>query len=123
MMCAKKKNPTIYDVAEYSGTSIYTVSRVLNSPDKVSAEMRHKVIVAIDALGFVLKAEARARTMRLDGRIRKDGLTAFTLLAGPKIVPASTCWQINRSYFFNIFIRIKLGAAQGLRFTHYKFSE
>lgn len=68
-MCAKKKNPTIYDVAEYSGTSISTISRVLNSPDKVSAETRHKVFVAIDALGFVPKAEARARALRLNGRI------------------------------------------------------
>jgi DNA-binding LacI/PurR family transcriptional regulator len=68
-MCAKKKNPTIYDVAEYSGTSISTISRVLNSPDRVSSETRQKVIVAIDALGFVPKAEARARALRLNGRI------------------------------------------------------
>jgi DNA-binding LacI/PurR family transcriptional regulator len=69
MMCAEKKSPTIYDVAEYSGTSISTVSRVLNSPDKVSVETRHRVIAAIDALGFVPKAEARARALRLNGRI------------------------------------------------------
>lgn len=68
-MCAIKKNPTIYDVAEYSGTSISTVSRVLNSPDKVSAETRHKIFTAIDALGFVPKAEARARALRQNGRI------------------------------------------------------
>jgi DNA-binding LacI/PurR family transcriptional regulator len=69
MMGAKKKNPTIYDVAEYSGTSISTVSRVVNSPDKVSVETRHRVLAAIDALGFVPKAEARARALRLNGRI------------------------------------------------------
>jgi DNA-binding LacI/PurR family transcriptional regulator len=63
------KNPTIYDVAKYSGTSISTVSRVLNSPDKVNVETRQKVFVAIDALGFVPKAEARARALRLNGRI------------------------------------------------------
>jgi LacI family transcriptional regulator len=68
-MCAKKKNPTIYDVAEYSGTSISTVSRVLNSPDKVRAETRQKVVAAIDALGFIPKAEARARALRQNGRI------------------------------------------------------
>jgi DNA-binding LacI/PurR family transcriptional regulator len=63
------KNPTIYDVAEHAGTSISTVSRVLNSPDKVSAGTRHKVFAAIDALGFVPKAEARARAMRQNNRI------------------------------------------------------
>ena len=63
------KKPTIYDVAEYSGTSISTVSRVLNSPDKVSVETRQKVFEAIDALDFVPKAEARARAMRQNGRI------------------------------------------------------
>jgi len=68
-MCARKKDPTIYDVAEYSGTSISTVSRVLNSPDKVSVETRHRVFAAIDALGFMPKAEARARALRLNGRI------------------------------------------------------
>lgn len=68
-MDGKKKKPTIYDVAEYSGTSISTISRVLNSPDKVSVETRHKVFAAIDTLGFVPKAEARARALRLNGRI------------------------------------------------------
>lgn len=68
-MCANKKNPTIYDVAEYSGSSISTVSRVLNSPDRVSAETRRRVLGAIDALGFVPKAEARARALRLNRRI------------------------------------------------------
>jgi DNA-binding LacI/PurR family transcriptional regulator len=63
------KNPTIYDVAEYSGTSISTVSRVLNSPDKVSVETRQKVLAAIDVLEFVPKAEARARALRHNGRI------------------------------------------------------
>jgi DNA-binding LacI/PurR family transcriptional regulator len=69
MMYGKKKNPTIYDVAEYSGTSISTVSRVLNSPDKVSTKTRQNVFKAIDSLGFVPKAEARARALRLNGRI------------------------------------------------------
>jgi DNA-binding LacI/PurR family transcriptional regulator len=68
-MCAIKKNPTIYDVAEYSGTSISTVSRVLNTPNKVNVSTRHKVFNAIDALGFVPKAEARARALRQNGRI------------------------------------------------------
>ncbi len=68
-MTLTKKNPTIYDVAELSGVSISTISRVLNSPDKVNVETRQKVMDAIDTLGFVPKAEARARALRQTGRI------------------------------------------------------
>lgn len=63
------KTPTIYDVAKRAGVSITTVSRILNTPDKVNSETRKKVITAIDELGFVPKAEARARAMKHTGRI------------------------------------------------------
>jgi LacI family transcriptional regulator len=63
------KKPTIYDVAEVSGVSISTISRVLNSPDKVNTKTRKRVMSAIDQLGFVPKAEARARAMRSTNRI------------------------------------------------------
>lgn len=63
------KNPTIYDVAEQAGVSITTVSRMLNAPDKVNPETRSRILGAIDDLGFVPKAEARARALRLTGRI------------------------------------------------------
>lgn len=64
-----KTLPTIYDVARASGVSIATVSRVLNDPHKVNEETRSVVLSAIDRLGFVPKAEARARAMRSTGRI------------------------------------------------------
>lgn len=63
------KKPTIYDVAKRAGVSITTVSRILNTPDKVNSETRERVLTAIDALGFVPKAEARARAMQHTGRI------------------------------------------------------
>ncbi len=54
---------TIYDVARKAEVSISTVSRVLNSPSQVHEATRARVLAAIDALGFVPKAEAvdRAR--------------------------------------------------------------
>jgi DNA-binding LacI/PurR family transcriptional regulator len=64
-----KKNPTIYDVAERSGSSISTISRVLNSPDKVNVITRQRILAAIDELGFIPKADARARALRQTGRI------------------------------------------------------
>lgn len=68
-MANKKKTPTIYDVAEYSGISISTISRVLNNPEKVNPETRAIVLDAIDKLGFVPKAEARARALSRTNRI------------------------------------------------------
>lgn len=68
-MANKKKNPTIYDVADYSGISISTISRVLNNPEKVNSGTRAQVLDAIDKLGFVPKAEARARALSKTNRI------------------------------------------------------
>jgi DNA-binding LacI/PurR family transcriptional regulator len=65
----KNSPPTIYDVAELAGVSIATVSRVLNSSDRVSQTSRQKVMAAIDQLSFVPKAEARAHAMQNTGRI------------------------------------------------------
>lgn len=64
-----KVSPTIYDVARAVGVSIATVSRVLNEPHKVNGETRAAVLAAIDRLGYVPKAEARARAMQQNRRI------------------------------------------------------
>ncbi|MBK8020831.1 MAG: LacI family DNA-binding transcriptional regulator [Chloroflexi bacterium] len=69
MNTEKPLQPTIYDVAEMSGVSIATVSRVLNAPERVSERSRRLVMDAIDRLGFVPKAEARARVLQSTGRI------------------------------------------------------
>jgi DNA-binding LacI/PurR family transcriptional regulator len=68
-MSPTNKHPTIYDVAELAGVSITTISRVMNAPNKVNKETRTKVFEAIDKLGFVPKAEARARALQQSGRI------------------------------------------------------
>ena len=60
---------TAYDVAKKAKVSITTVSRVLNSSGKVSEATRKRVFSAIDALGFVPKAEAAARARKASGRI------------------------------------------------------
>jgi len=66
---SRKKKPTIYDVAKQSGVSISTISRALNTPDKVNPNTHRQVMDAIDKLGFVPKAEARARALQNTGRI------------------------------------------------------
>jgi DNA-binding LacI/PurR family transcriptional regulator len=66
---SQKRSPTIYDVAKLSGVSISTISRVLNSPDKVNSETHKRVMEAIDRLGFVPRAAARAHAMQSTNRI------------------------------------------------------
>jgi DNA-binding LacI/PurR family transcriptional regulator len=66
---SNNKAPTIYDVAKQAGVSITTVSRMLNDPGRLNSETRERVLAAVDALGFVPKAEARARALRRTGRI------------------------------------------------------
>lgn len=64
-----KPDPTIYDVAREAGVSIATVSRVLNYPHRVNAMTRTAVINAIENLGYVPKAESRARALMGTRRI------------------------------------------------------
>ncbi len=68
-MASSKGPTTIYDVAERAGVSSATVSRMLNSPAKVSPDTRDRILAAIDELGFVPKAEARARALQRTRRI------------------------------------------------------
>lgn len=77
-----RPSPTIYDVAAAAQVSISTVSRVLNNPEKVNIATRSAVLVAINKLGFVPKAEARARALK---EFRRIGvLTPF--LTAPSFV-------------------------------------
>ncbi len=69
MSISRNTPPTIYDVAKLSGLSIATISRVLNSPQQVSEASRQKVMAAIDELGFVPNAEAKARGGQSTGQI------------------------------------------------------
>ena len=64
-----KTSPTIYDVATAAQVSISTVSRVLNNHEKVNDKTRSAVLEAINMLGFVPKAEARARALKEFRRI------------------------------------------------------
>ena len=65
----KRRDPTIYQVAEAAGVSIATVSRVLNLPHRVNEGTRKKVLKAIEELRFVPKAEASARARKEFRRI------------------------------------------------------
>ncbi|WP_106401075.1 LacI family DNA-binding transcriptional regulator [Actinocorallia populi] len=79
------------DVAELAGVSAMTVSRVLNSPGKVRAATRAKVLAAVRVLDYRPNAAARVLAT---GRSGVLGVVSFdTTLHGP----ASTVHGIERA--------------------------
>ncbi|MEU9092966.1 LacI family DNA-binding transcriptional regulator [Streptomyces sp. NPDC087901] len=59
--------PTVYDVAERSGVSIATVSRVYRTPESVRAQTRERVLDAARELGYVPSGSARGLASRTTG--------------------------------------------------------
>jgi LacI family transcriptional regulator len=60
---------TLRDVARFAGVSSATVSRVMNNPEVVSDELRSRIMVAIEHLGWVPHAAARALATQRTGTI------------------------------------------------------
>lgn len=58
-MSSIKSAPTLDDVAKAAGVSTATVSRCLNTPDRVIEKTRKRVMAAIDALGYTPNFGAR----------------------------------------------------------------
>ncbi|MBT3480223.1 MAG: LacI family DNA-binding transcriptional regulator [Opitutales bacterium] len=48
----RSEKPTVVDVAREASVALGTVSRVLNSPDLVTEDIRQRVLEAIDRLGY-----------------------------------------------------------------------
>jgi LacI family transcriptional regulator len=61
--------PTVADVARAAGVSTATVSRALNLPDSVRPTLRAKVLAAVERLGYVAHAGARAMSLRRSGTV------------------------------------------------------
>ncbi|MCX7566367.1 LacI family DNA-binding transcriptional regulator [Sulfitobacter sp. F26169L] len=58
-MRSSRSFPTLEDVAKAAGVSTATVSRCLNTPDRVIKPTREKVMKAVDALGYTPNFGAR----------------------------------------------------------------
>jgi LacI family transcriptional regulator len=63
------RSPTVEDVALAAGVSTATVSRALNKPEAVRPELRARVQAAVDRLGYVAHAGARALSLRRSGTV------------------------------------------------------
>ena len=83
-----RRSPTIEDVAHAAGVSTATVSRALNRPDDVRPALRERVHDAVEQLGYVAHAGARALSLRrshtvgvvvptIDNAIFANGLQSF----------------------------------------------
>ena len=59
LMNSEHSTPTLEDVAKVAGVSTATVSRCLNSPDRVVERTRRRVMDAVDALGYTPNFGAR----------------------------------------------------------------
>ena len=66
-MSPRRPSPTVADVAHAAGVSTATVSRALNLPDQVRPALRAKVEKAIERLGYVPHAGARALSLNRSG--------------------------------------------------------
>ncbi len=80
-MMTKPSKPNIYDVAQSSGVSHQTVSRVINGHPSVRLETRQRVLDAMASLGYVPNQAARSL---VTSRTHLIGiLAANTTLYGP----------------------------------------
>ncbi|MCX7023085.1 MAG: LacI family DNA-binding transcriptional regulator [Spirochaetes bacterium] len=64
-----KAPSTIYDVADKVGVSISTISRYLNSPEKVNTGTAERIKTAMDELGYIPQGNTGSRQQRQIGRI------------------------------------------------------
>src|SRR5215469_3777073 len=70
---------TIWDIAQHSGVSIATVSRVLNDKPHISEATRQKVQDAIEALGYTGKSST---TLLEKEPLRLIGITSTSMQSG-----------------------------------------
>ena len=102
----KSSLPTLADVARLANVSTATISRVLNSPEKVAESTRLKVLRAIDALGYSPNFSAKALVSNrtntigaviptMDNAIFARGLQAFQ----ETITPAGVTLLVANSYY------------------------
>ena len=106
------QTPKILDVAKLAGVSTATVSRCLNTPDKVVNATREKVMRIVDELGYTphfggrVLASNRSNTVgaiipTMDNAIFARGLQAFQetlVVAGVTMLVASSGYDPEREF-------------------------
>jgi LacI family repressor for deo operon, udp, cdd, tsx, nupC, and nupG len=118
-MVLTRKTPTIQDVARHAKVSAATVSRVLSSPERVSASTRERVNEAVRATGYTINQAARSLRMRaaktilialpnignpfystiLDAAVNEASSRGYGVLVANRLGENPTEWL--RDYFFS----------------------
>lgn len=80
------RSTTLRDIAEKTGVSISTVSRVLNDQPGISAETRARVLAAVRELEFVPNMAAQSLATR---RTRNIGFVAYKWSSPPQFIASS----------------------------------
>ncbi|MDP9842528.1 LacI family DNA-binding transcriptional regulator [Streptosporangium lutulentum] len=95
---ARTRPAVLDDVAALAGVSAMTVSRALNTPDRVRPETRARVLAAVSELGYRPNSAAR---QLVTGRSGVLGVVSFdTTLYGP----ASTLYAIEQAARQNDYV-------------------
>lgn len=72
----KKKKPSVKSLAQATGLSVATISRVLNKSESVQSKTRDRVLAAMEEHGYVMNSAARALSTN---RTRTIGAVVPTL--------------------------------------------
>ncbi|QHQ59664.1 substrate-binding domain-containing protein [Anaerocolumna sedimenticola] len=92
---------TIKDVAERSGVSVATVSRVLNDNYFVTSDIKQKVLKAVDELGYIPNSIARSLKMNTSGII---GYITSDISNGYHIMIAKAIEDIIKPNNYNLIV-------------------
>ena len=83
--------PVLEDVAKLADVSAMTVSRVLNSPEKVRPQTRDRVMAAVRRLGYRPKIVARVPP------VGGSGILGVITVDSPLFGPASTLFAVEQA--------------------------
>ena len=93
---------TLGDVARWAGVSAASVSRVLNYPEKVSPEIRERVMRAMGELGYVRDGAARALASRHSLTIGNVVPTLGTGIFAAGVAACKDAWRNSAISFWSL---------------------
>lgn len=117
---------TIKEVAKLAGVSLITVSRVVNTPEKVAAETRKKVEAAMKELGYVANVTAQNLVAKRSGIICVYASHTFS-----RLDPFLSCFLVGvseglseRGYSMSLIHDVKQAQfCDGYIFSGHNYSE
>ena len=107
------KSANIFDVARLAGVSHQTVSRVLNTPEKVAAPTRARVEAAIRELGF--RRSMAARSLAMSASRLVGVVAAQSSLFGPSAMALAIAEGVRANGYSSVQVTVRDDVAETLR--------